>query len=88
MNNTALTTLPEKLFGKLSGTLEEKTYYFNNMFNGCKAITSASPKIATDDGYKYIYEIWPNATTYNVGKMFAGDTLMADYANIPTNYKK
>ena len=85
MNDTALTSIPEKLFGKINGTLG--SYAFRDMFNGCKALTGYSPKAQTDDGYKFLYEIWPDATANEVGKMFAGDTLLTDYATMPAAWK-
>lgn len=84
-NCTALASLPEKLFGKISGNLDSGS--FTDMFNGCKALTGYSPKALTDDGYKFLYEIWPNATTAQANNTFAGDTLLTDYATMPTVWK-
>ena len=87
-NCSALTSVGEKLFGKISGTLN--SYSFADTFNGCKALTGYSPKALTDDGYKFLYEIWPDATTAQANNTFAGDTLLTDYAleRLKTNYEK
>ena len=80
-----MTSVPEKLFGKISGPLDSGS--FTDMFNGCKALTGYSPKALTDDGYKFLYEIWPNATPAQANNTFAGDTLLTDYASMPTVWK-
>ncbi len=48
-----------------------------------QVMTGPSAKI----GDKYLYEIWPNATNAQVGKMYTDDTGLDDWGAIPAVWK-
>jgi hypothetical protein len=39
------------------------------------------------DGITHLYEVWPSATTTQVGVMYKNATGLTDYASIPANWK-
>ncbi|MBD5400845.1 hypothetical protein HDR61_03835, partial [bacterium] len=67
--------------GDISGTAQYGM--FASMFYGCTSLTGASAKI----NGKYLYEIWPDATTNRVGSCYSGDTGLDDYADIPAEWQ-
>lgn len=78
---TGLTSIPDNLFGKIDGAA--KTAMFGGIFNGCTNLRGPSARI---DG-KYLYEIWPDATTTQVDDAYYNATGLTDYSNIPTAWK-
>lgn len=78
---TSLKQIPDNLFGNISGN--PKSSMFSQTFYDCKSLTGESAKI----NGKYIYEIWPSASSSYVGDMYYNATGLSDYANMPTNYK-
>ncbi len=72
-----LTSIPENLFGNISGTA--KDYMFYQTFTNCTSLTGPSARI----NGKYLYEIWPSATTSQVGDMYRNATGLSDYLHIP-----
>ena len=68
--------IPKGLFGELSGDPAE--WMFNSTFNGCTNLSGPSAKI----GKQYLYEIWPDATYYQVGDMYSGCEHLEDYSDI------
>ena len=77
-----LTSIPENLFGNISGTAQDNM--FSSMFDSCTSLTGPSARI----NGQYLYEIWPNATSYQVGDMYQNATGLSDYASIPTVWKQ
>ncbi|MBQ1997568.1 MAG: hypothetical protein II238_03915, partial [Alphaproteobacteria bacterium] len=73
--------IPENLFGNLSGT--PVANMFSSTFRGCRNLTGDSVKINGE----YLYEIWPDATSGQVGSMYRGVTGLTDYADIPSSWK-
>ena len=88
-NCTGLTgEIPENLFAGISGDAAD--YMFGGSyststgtFDNCIGLTGPSPKI----GGKYLYEVWPDATTTQVGHMYRNCTGLTDYADMPTAWK-
>ena len=78
---TSLKQIPSNLFGNISGSA--KSSMFSQTFYDCNSLTGESAKI----NGKYIYEIWPTASTSYIGDMYYNATGLTDYANIPSNYK-
>ena len=76
-----LTSIPENLFGDISGTA--KTAMFAGMFSGCAGLQGESAKI----NGKYLYNIWPDATSTQVDDMYYNATGLDDYADIPSVWK-
>ena len=76
-----LTSIPENLFGNISGT--PKGYMFSKTFYNCTSLTGPSARI----NGQYLYEIWPDATTYYVDNMYYNATGLSDYSNIPSDWK-
>lgn len=74
---TGLTSIPENLFGDISGPAVPDMFAY--MFDGCTGLTGPSAKI----GGKYLYEIWPDATAEQVGKMYSGCNNLDDYCKMP-----
>ena len=84
-NNTfsgcsGLTSIPENLFGNISGTAQNGMFYY--MFSYCTSLTGPSARI----NGKYLYEIWPSATSSQVGDMYYKATGLDDYRCIPTTW--
>ncbi len=78
---SGLTSIPENLFGNISGTAQY--YMFYGTFDGCTSLTGPSARI----NGQYLYEIWPNATSGQVGDMYYKATGLSDYSNIPSAWK-
>ena len=78
---SGLTSIPENLFGNISGTAQ--SYMFQGAFMNCTSLTGPSARI----NGKYLYEIWPDATTSQVDNMYYNATGLSDYANIPSDWK-
>ncbi|MBQ7056156.1 MAG: hypothetical protein IJN91_04475 [Alphaproteobacteria bacterium] len=76
-----LTSIPENLFGSISGTAQNGMFYMT--FGYCPSLTGPSARI----NGQYLYEIWPSATSYQVGGMYSGATGLSDYSSIPTYWK-
>lgn len=76
-----LTSIPDNLFGDISG--DAILWMFTNMFYGCSGLTGESAKI----NGKYLYEIWPDATSAQVGYMYYNAKQLTDYADIPAAWK-
>ena len=76
-----LTSIPDNLFGDISG--EAIQWMFTNTFYGCSGLTGESAKI----NGKYLYEIWPDATSGQVGGMYYNAKQLTDYADIPATWK-
>ncbi|MBP3545361.1 MAG: hypothetical protein J6J82_03585 [Alphaproteobacteria bacterium] len=74
-------SIPENLFGDIYGDLSKNT--FSATFSACSGLTGPSAKI----NGQYLYEIWPDATTDQVGSMYSRATGLTDYADIPSNWK-
>lgn len=73
--------IPDDLFGNISGTLPQWSS-FGSMFAGCTGLTGMSAKI----GGTLLYEIWPDATSNQVGGMYYNCTGLTDYPCIPTTW--
>ena len=78
---TGLTSIPENLFGNISGTAQSSM--FRNTFYNCTSLTGPSARI----NGQYLYEIWPSATTSQVGDMYYNATGLSDYSSIPSAWK-
>ena len=78
---SGLTSIPENLFGNISGTAQSAM--FSRTFYNCGLLTGPSARI----NGKYLYEIWPSATSTQVGDMYYNATKLDDYSNIPTVWK-
>ncbi|MBQ7055523.1 MAG: hypothetical protein IJN91_01150 [Alphaproteobacteria bacterium] len=76
-----LTSIPENLFGNISGTAQD--YMFKNTFYNCTSLTGTSARI----NGQYLYEIWPDANSDQVGGMYKNATGLSDYSNIPSAWK-
>ena len=80
-NCSGLISIPENLFGNISGTAQ--SYMFYGTFDGCTSLTGPSARI----NGQYLYEIWPDATSSQVGYMYYNATGLSDYATMPTVWK-
>ena len=76
-----LTSIPENLFGNISGTAQYRMFY--RTFYNCKSLTDPSARI----NGQYLYEIWPSATSDQVGDMYYNATKLSDYSTMPTVWK-
>ncbi len=76
-----LTSIPENLFGNISGTAQR--YMFSATFDSCTSLTGPSARI----NGKYLYEIWPDATSSQVSGMYYGARGLSDYSSIPSPWK-
>lgn len=76
-----LTGIPENLFGNIYG--DAQSQMFSNTFSGCSGLTGQSARINGE----YLYNIWPDATDAQVGKMYNGATGLSDYDSIPSIWK-
>ena len=82
-NCTGLTgEIPLGLFGNLSGAPAFRM--FQTTFNGCSGLTGKSAR--NPDG-TYLYNVFPSATSSQVGSMYYGVTGLSDYASIPSAWK-
>ena len=80
-NCHSLSGIDNGVFGALSGNAQSQM--FAETFYRNYAMTGPSAKI----GDKYLYEIWPNATNAQVGKMYTDDTGLDDWGAIPAVWK-
>lgn len=80
-NCSSLTGIQDGVFGSLSGPAQQQM--FTETFYRNYALVGDSAK---SDG-KYLYEIWPNATTNQVGKMYEGATGLSDFEFLPSAWK-
>lgn len=78
---TSLKSIPDGLFNGLSGKLNLST--FGSTFDGCTGLTGPSARI----NGKYLYEIWPDAKSTQVGSMYCGAEGLDDWDNIPDAWK-
>ena len=76
-----LTSIPENLFGNISGTAQSNM--FRQTFYNCTSLTGPSARI----NGQYLYEIWPDATSTQVGDMYYNATGLSDYSSIPSVWK-
>ena len=74
--------IPLGLFGNLSGSPAE--YMFQSTFAYCSGLTGASAR--NPDGTP-LYDVFPTATTDQVGDMYDGATGLSDYDEIPADWK-
>lgn len=82
-NCTGLTgEIPLGLFGNLSGA--PAFHMFQTTFNGCSGLTGKSAR--NPDG-TYLYDVFPSATSTQVGSMYYGVTGLSDYASVPSAWK-
>ena len=78
---SGLTSIPENLFGNISGTAQRGM--FKETFYNCTSLTGPSARI----NGQYLYEIWPSATSTQVGDMYQNATGLSDYSSIPSPWK-
>lgn len=82
-NVSKLQSIPENLFNPALKNATPQDKSLDRTFYICRNLTGDSAKI---DG-EYLYDIWPNATTAQVSRMYQGATGLSDYANIPAAWK-
>ena len=80
-NCSKLSKLGEDIFGNLSGTAQTNMFY--RTFYGDKKLTGYTPKI----NGQYLYEVWPNATSAQVGGMFGSCNKLSDYRSFPSVWR-
>ena len=78
---SGLTSIPENLFGNISGTAQSGM--FRQTFYNCTSLTGPSARI----NGQYLYEIWPNATSFQVDNMYYNAKGLSDYSSIPSDWK-
>ena len=78
---SGLTSIPENLFGNISGPAQSSMFAYT--FYKCLSLTGPSARI----NGQYLYEIWPNATSTQVGGMYRSATKLSDYSSIPSAWK-
>ncbi|MBR4860183.1 MAG: hypothetical protein IKV10_02685 [Alphaproteobacteria bacterium] len=76
-----LSALGSDMFGEMSGEPQANMFY--RMFYGDKKLTGYSVK----SNGKYLYEIWPNATSAQVGGMYSSCNKLSDYRSIPSAWR-
>ena len=81
--NVNLTSIPENLFAGIDTTKSLQDYSFQDTFASCYNLTGPSARI----NGRYLYEIWPDAEAYQVGRMYYEATGLDDYADIPDKWK-
>ncbi len=82
--DTGLTgEIPLGLFGNLSGSPAYNMFY--RTFYNCSGLTGNSAQ--NPDGTP-LYDVFPTATSDQVGGMYLGATGLSDYSEIPDNWKK
>ncbi len=74
--------IPLGFFGDLSG--KPADYMFVDTFSGCSGLTG--PSARNPDG-TYLYNVFPSATSDNVGGMYTDATELSDYNDIPDDWK-
>ena len=80
-NCSKLSKLGEDIFGNLSGTAQTNMFY--RTFYGDKKLTGYSVKL----NGQYLYQIWPNATSAQVGGMYSSCNKLSDYRSIPSAWR-
>ena len=78
---SGLTSIPENLFGNISGPAQSSMFY--KTFYNCTSLTGPSARI----NGQYLYEIWPSATSSQVGDMYYNATGLSDYSSTPSDWK-
>ena len=78
-----LNTIPDNLFAGLDTTAPAVEGMFTETFGWCTGLAGPSAKI----NGQYLYDIWPDATTDEVGGMYADCEALSDYDNIPDAWK-
>lgn len=81
MGKAVLTGIDDEVLGVLMGN--PQTQMFTEMFYRNYSMTGESAKT----GGQYFYEVWPSATSAQVGKMYSDDTGLADWGMIPSDWK-
>ena len=69
--------IPENLFGNISGTAQSSMFF--RTFYNCTSLTGPSARI----NGQYLYEIWPSATSHQVGDMYYNATGLSDFLYLP-----
>lgn len=80
-NCSKLSALGANIFGDISGDPQPNMFY--RTFYGDKKLTGYSAQI----NGKYLYEIWPDATSAQVGDMYSSCNKLSDYRSIPTVWR-
>lgn len=80
-NCSKLSGIGEGVFGNLSGAAQENMFY--RTFYGDKKLTGYTPKI----NGQYLYEVWPDATSAQVGGMFGSCNKLSDYRSFPSAWR-
>ena len=75
--------IPVGLFGNLSGSSANSM--FGSAFSGCSGLTGKSAR--NPDGTP-LYDVFPTATSSEVGNMYAADMCLDDNASIPEAWGK
>lgn len=80
-NCSKLSGIGEGVFGNLSGAAQDNMFY--RTFYGDKKLTGYTPKI----NGQYLYEVWPDATSAQVGGMFGSCNKLSDYRSLPSVWR-
>lgn len=80
-NCSKFSGMEDDLFGDLSGNPQPNMFY--RTFYGDKKLTGYTPKI----NGQYLYEVWPNATSAQVGGMFGNCNKLSDYRSFPSVWR-
>lgn len=80
-NCSKLSGIGEGVFGNLSGTAQNNMFY--RTFYGDRKLTGYTPKI----NGQYLYEVWPDATSAQVGGMFGNCNKLSDYRSFPSVWR-
>lgn len=80
-NCSKLSGIGEGVFGNLSGAAQDNMFY--RTFYGDKKLTGYTPKI----NGQYLYEVWPDATSAQVGGMFGNCNKLSDYRSFPSVWR-
>lgn len=76
-----LSGIGEGVFGNLSGAAQDNMFY--RTFYGDKKLTGYTPRI----NGQYLYEVWPDATSAQVGGMFGSCNKLSDYRSFPSVWR-
>lgn len=69
---------------------DNATYRWESIdYSKSESATTESPHRSADARMngQYLYEIWPNATSSEVGGMYGDATKLSDYSSIPSAWK-
>lgn len=80
-NCSKLSGMEDDLFGDLSGDPQSNMFY--RTFYGDRKLYGQSTRI----NGKALYEIWPDATSAQVGGMFGKCNKLSDYRSIPSAWR-